>query len=302
MRNLDSLNPLAVSVYFIAVAFMGMFSSNPIIIILFFVGALLLYITSDYCKEKKVHIFAFILILGCGLINPIFSHNGKTIIFVFNNNLVTFEAFIYGLFMGLMIAAALYWFAIFSAIMTSDKVIYTVGRASPKLALTLSISLRFIPLFIKKSKEVNLSQKAMGLYKDDTIISKIKGLSHVFSIMVTYIVEKTIITADSMAARGYGGEKRSSFSLFKFKLCDIIFIFVVVIFSTIMIISTATGALDYSFYPELKIPNNDLPTIFGYISYGILCLSSTAIEGGEKLKWHFLKSKIYPSPIQTQVK
>ena len=302
MRNLDYFNPLVVSVYFIAVALMGMFSLNPIIIILFFVEALLLYITSDYCKEKKTHIFAFIIILGCSLINPIFSHNGKTIIFVFNNNLVTFESFIYGLFMGFMIAAALYWFLIFSAIMTSDKVIYTVGRASPKLALTLSLSLRFIPLLIKKSKEVNLSQIAMGLYKDNTIISKIKGISHVFSVMVTYIIEKTIITADSMAARGYGGKKRTSYSLFKFKQYDIIYIFAVFIFSAIMIVSMATGTLDYTFYPELKMPTNDVLSILGYISYGILCLISTLVEGGEKFKWHFLKSKIYPSHIQTQVK
>ncbi len=302
MKNLDSLNPLAVSTYFIVVALMGMFSLNPVIIILFFLGALLLYITSNYCKDKRVHIFAFIIILGCGLINPIFSHNGKTIIFVFNNNLITFESFIYGLFMGFMIAAAIYWFAIFSSIMTSDKVIYTVGKASPKLALTLSLSLRFIPLFIKKSNEVNLSQKAMGLYKDDTIIAKIKGMSRVFSVMVTYIIEKTIITADSMASRGYGGEKRTSFSLFKFRLCDIIFSIVVFVLLSIMVISMATDSLDYSFYPELSKPNDDFFAILGYVSYGVLCTSSTVIEGVEKLKWHFLKSKIYPSHIQTQVK
>ena len=55
-----------------------------------------------------------------------------------NNNPVTLEAFVFGLTTGVIAASVFYWFSTFSDVMTSDKIIYTVGKASPKAAVMSS--------------------------------------------------------------------------------------------------------------------------------------------------------------------
>lgn len=302
MKNLSSLNPITVSLIFIITAFMGVFSQNPIIISLFITGAVSLCLLTSYVKSRKIHLYALITVIGCALLNPLFSHNGKTVLLVINDNPITAEAFLYGLFMGLSVAASVYWFAVYTALMTTDKVVYSLGRFAPKTALMLTLALRFLPMYVKQAKEINDSQRAMGLYKDDTIISAVKGYVRVLSILLTNVIEKTIITADSMAAKGYKGDKRSFYSLFSFTSQDITLIIISLVFTALYGVVSVKGNMFFSFYPELNMPKADIFALTGFISYFVLILIPLMVEGGEKLRWHFLKSKISVSHIPAQGK
>lgn len=295
MKSLKSYNPLSVSLCFLSVILISMFSLNPIIIMLSFTGGLILYCSTPYCKSKKIHISVFIIIAGCTILNPIFSHNGKTPLLFINNNAVTAEALVYGLFMGIMVAGALYWFAVYSEIMTADKVVHSVGRFFPKSALMLTLALRFIPVYIKKSKEAMAVQKTLGTFKTDSIVYKVKSVMRVFSVMISYMIENTIITSDSMAARGYGGGKRSRYRIFSFDTADWALTAVAAVIGGIYIAVSAFGFLDYSFYPSMKLPGFETAAVAAYSGYFILCLIPTIIEAGDKLKWRLLKSKISPS-------
>lgn len=83
--------------------------------------------------------------------NPLFSHNGVTPLFYLNGNPVTLEAFVYGAAIAVMVVGVMLWCRCYSAVMTSDKFLYLFGRAIPKLALVLSMALRFIPMFKRGS-------------------------------------------------------------------------------------------------------------------------------------------------------
>ena len=197
-----------------------------------------------------------------------------------------------------MLSAAVYWFASFSQIMTSDKIIYITGFISQKAAIVLTMALRFIPMYIRKAGQINSSQKAMGLYKDETIVSRLRGFAKVFSILLTYMIEKTIITSDSMAARGYGGGRRRNFSLYSFGRRDVIFLIVSVVFTACTVYASSKGALVYNFYPYADMPSKSFAALTGYIGYGLLCICPSLTEGGNRLKWHYLKSKISHSDIR----
>lgn len=292
MRSLDSRNPISIFIYFAFAVIMTVFCPNPIVSLISLAGAVSLRLFYGISKSKGSFVFIIITALLCCLINPVFSHNGSTILLFVDNNPVTLEALLYGAEMGIMLAASIIWCISFTEVMTSDKVVYTVGSFSPKAALVLTLSLRFVPLFIRKAKEINDSQKVMGLYKDETIPQRVKGTARVLSAMLTYIIENTIITANSMASRGFGSGKRSRYALFKFTAFDLIFLMISIIFGAVCIISAAMGKFSFEFYPRIEMAKSDVLSYIGYICFAFYCALPILSEGGERLRWHFLKSKI----------
>ncbi len=302
MSSFQLFNPAAVFIFFACVLVSGIFTMNPVITVISLAGAILFFFVLPGQKNNRIHICTVLMTLACMVFNPVFGHNGATVIAVINNHNVTVEAGLYGIFLGLMLSAAVYWFASFSQIMTSDKIIYILGFLSQKAALVLTMALRFIPAYIRKAKQINDSQKALGLYKDETIISRLKGGARVFSILLTYMIEKTIITSDSMSARGYGGGRRRSFSLYPFGKRDVIFLTVSLVFTACTVYASSKGALFYNFYPFADTPATDFTALTGYTGYGLLCLSPSVIEGGNRIRWRYLRSKISHSDIRFPVR
>ncbi|MBQ5318503.1 MAG: energy-coupling factor transporter transmembrane protein EcfT [Oscillospiraceae bacterium] len=290
MRTFADSNPIVVSVYFVAVTSIAMFSANPVISAISLIGAIVLFLMTNEKKEVSTHLFSLLLFAVMAVVNPLVSHNGATVLFVINNNPITLEAFIYGVCTSATVVAVLYWFRSFTIVMTSDKLLYLFGAFSPKLALILSMALRYVSLFSVQLKKVQASQKALGLYKDDNIIDSFKGGMRVFSIMITWALENGIITADSMTARGYGTGKRSRFSLFHFKIDDVILLCMIPIFSAVALYGIV-GA-KFEFYPYFSVPEISMKLAAAYISYGVMILLPVIINIKEELKWKYLKSKI----------
>lgn len=290
MQTFDNYNPVVVSVYFFVSAGIAMFSMNPVILMLSLFGAMILYFIRNGRRNMRIHLFTSVLFLIMAFINPFVSHNGVTVLFVMNDNPVTLEAFIYGVVAAVMIVSVLYWFSSFSQLMTSDKLLYIFGALSPKLALILSMSLRYVPLFAAQYKKVKQTQRALGLYKDDNIADSFRGSLRVFSIMLTWALENGIITADSMTARGYGTGRRSQFSLFLFRRQDICFL----ILSIGLAAVTLWGIykLEFVYYPAIAVPEMTPAGCAGYLAYASLVLLPAVIEVKEALKWKYLRSKI----------
>lgn len=292
MQTLNELNPIAAAVYFLAVAGTAMLCMDPLLLFISLCGSLLLFFLRNGTRNMRSHAAYFLLFAITSLINPFVSHNGVTVLFVLNDKPVTLEALLYGVTAAVMITAVLYWFRSFSQIMSSDKLLYIFGKLSPKLSLILSMGLRYVPLFLAQMRRVSEAQTALGLYKDGNIIDKMRGRLRVFSVTVTWALENGIVTADSMAARGYGLSRRTHFSVFGFHRRDVLFITAVLALFTVTCICAATGAIGFKFYPSLT-PAEPTPfSAIGYISYGLLAVLPSAVEVKEKIKWKYLKSKI----------
>ena len=290
MRALSEKNPIAVFFYFLAAAGLVMFHMNPVLVGISLIGALsYLFVTG---RQKKSQLWLILLFLGMAVVNPLFYHNGKTVLFVLNDNPVTWEATVWGAVSGGMLVAVTVWFLHFSSMMTADKLLYLFGSFSPKLSLILSMTLRYVPLFAAQSKKVNDVQTAMGLYKEDNIIDRFRGGIRIFSVMVTWSLENGIVTADSMTARGYGEGKRTFFSIFRFRLSDGVFLGVTAFFTALVIFGMAMGAADITFYPAIVMETGGFFTYLTYGSYAALSLMPTVLELGVRFKWKYLQSKI----------
>ena len=267
-----------------------MFTMEPVTLALSMLGALVSLGVTGQLRQWKTHLYTLLLFAGMALVNPLVSHKGVTVLFVLNHNPVTLEALVYGVATGGMIVAVMYWFRSFTAVMTSDKLLYIFGSLSPKLALLLSMALRYVPLFGRQIHAVSQSQKALGLYKEDNVIDRMRGGMRVFSVMVTWTLENGIITADSMTARGYGTGRRSRFSIFCWRREDVLLL----VLTLLLTAGTLWGLAGrtFAYYPAISAAPVTARTLTGFVSYGMLTWLPAIFTGKEAIKWRILRSRI----------
>lgn len=273
MRAFSEHNPIAIFVHFMLTIIIAMFIQNPIILLLALFGSILYYAVTFRKISAKTLIFWILLFLLISLINPIFSHKGETVLLFINGKAITLEALFYGINNGIMILSVMIWFLVFSEIMTSDKVMYIFGKFSPRLALLISMSLRYIPLYRQRASIINNAQKTMGLYKESNIVDNVKGGMRVTSSLITWSLETSVDTADSFAARGGELKHRSSFSLFKFRKNDTVLIIISIVLFSAVISAQAVGVLSVDYYASGNFFSKlsfEIIAIVAYSAYFIL--------------------------------
>jgi energy-coupling factor transport system permease protein len=176
MSRFESFHPLVIFLYYVIVLFVTMFTNHPIVLLCALTGGIAFSGTLSTGRQLLSDIgFYLLLFILLSLANPLFTHNGETVLFFMNDNPVTKEAFVYGEFIAIMIIAVIFWSKCLNQVMTTDKVLFLFGRVVPKLSLILAMALRFIPLFKRQAIIINNSQKTMGLYAADNIPDKVKG-------------------------------------------------------------------------------------------------------------------------------
>lgn len=292
MRKFADYNPVSVLAYFLAVTLTAMFTANPVMLALSLAGAAALFAVRNPGKGLRAHLPYLALFAVSALINPIFSHNGVTVLFVVNDSPVTLEALLYGIDAAAMITAVLYWFRSFSQIMTSDRLLYLFGSASPKLALVLSMALRYAPLFRAQAGKIGRAQKGLGLYRENNAPDAMRGGVRIFSVLVTWALENGIITADSMDARGYGSGPRTFYALYRFRRSDAALLASVLALAAVSAAGLFSGALNISFYPEISAARPSPLAFAACAAYGLLAFLPVILEAGEALRWKSLQPNI----------
>ncbi len=293
MKNFDTLNPIVFFYYFVLTCAICMFSSSLVIVSIALVGAVInfLFLSKKATFKSEIGFFFFFLIMA--LINPFFVRNGNTVLLFVNDSPITLEAIIYGVFSSGMIVALVYMFRLFSAFMTEDKLLCILGSAFPKLSLVLSGAIRYVSLLSERRKQVVKAQMVSGSYNDNkSMFGRIKSSLRVFSALLTWSLENTIITADSMSARGYGVGRRTSFSLFRFGVSDLMLFVTATALGAVTALGDVIGVTDFIYYPTVKMPELCLLATAAYLSYAVLVLMPTFCKISEVIRWKYLRSRI----------
>ena len=292
MRALDRLNPFTITAYFLAVAGIAMFCAHPVLLCMALAGALALCLLRRDVKRKYTHLLFWGLFLLSALLNPLFSHHGATVLLVIGNKPLSLEAVLWGLTSAGAVLSTLYLFASFSSIMQSDKLLYLFGSLSPRLSLILSMGLRYVSLLSEQWRRIKQTQTALGLYKEDNVIDRVRGALRIFWVLLGWALENGIVSAGSMSARGYGTGKRTHFAIFTFTRRDALYLSLTLALAAGTVVPMALGALDFAFYPTLQLHHRGALSWLGYISYGALVALPILIETEDAVKWKYLRSKI----------
>lgn len=291
----SKLHPTVNFIFFAFVIALSMFVMNPVCLALSLVCAFVNAVYLNGIKTVKLCLkFIMPMMLLIILINPVFNHQGVTILTYFPwDNPLTLESIVYGIASAALLSSVVLWFSVFNRVITSDKLVYLFGRIIPSLSLVLSMSLRFVPKFSAQFKNVRNAQRCIGRdISDGSVINRIKNGIRIISIMLSWSMENAIETADSMKSRGFGLKGRTAYSIYRFDRRDLIVLIIVALLGVTVSVSAITGVIDFNYYPSIKGNLTDALSLATFFLYGILMLIPTILNAGEGIKWKRLRSAI----------
>lgn len=285
-----SIHPISAFAFYIFAFLLSMTASHPFFLAVSFIAGLV-YDIKLSGKKAVSFLLKVILPLACliTLFNGIFSHYGVTVLFeMHNGNNFTLEALIFGLVFSIRTASALLWLNSFNEIITSDKFIFLFGRVSPKIALVISMVLRFIPLVRSQSEEIKKAEKGIGnLPTDKNFIGKIRHGARRLSILISWTLEKGIDSADSMKARGYGLPGRTSYNNYRVNFKDALFLICTLVASGMFVFVGSNYKASYN--PVIEIPMPDALSSIFIILIAVVLLLPTLYDLQEDRKWSISK-------------
>lgn len=289
MKRFEQLNPFAIAVYYLCVQGLIMFSMNPLLLFIALLTSAVSGVISG-TATKRANLFSLAVFLVAAALNPLFVHKGATVLFYLNDRPFTLEAALYGLTAAMMLTSALYRLRELSKALSCDKVLYLFGRFSPKIALLLSMTLRYVSLMKIRWRRIQDSQRALGLYDDGNLIDAARGRARVLSILITWTLEKGIVTAESMEARGYGSARRTSYAVYRVHNGDVVWM----ILFTALTAVTAVGVRmsTAQFYP---VTNMDLLNpwgLAGAAAFTVLSVLPLMMNLKEAIRWRRSLSRI----------
>lgn len=281
MDRFAKIHPVFHFVFFISVFVLSVTVRNPVFCTVSLVGAVA-YIGISRGKEVISCLkFVLAIIIIVGIFNMLFSGYGVTELFKIGHKRFTLEALVYGLNQGIMLGATVLWFDAFSHTVDSEKVVYLLSFA-PKTALIFSMVLGFIPRF--KTKAYDIRQARIGLnggVAEESISQRLKGSIRDFSALVTYSMESSIITSESMRSRGYNPSAVRA-SRYKFKARDIVLIAVCALIAGYVLYSEISKKTSFIFEPEISFLSVDY---FAILLFALLCALPCVIDLTEVIKW-----------------
>lgn len=290
----STYHPIINFLFFCAVICFSMFLLHPVLLGISLGAAFLYSIRLNGRKAVKFNLM-FVLpgMILISLINPLFSHEGVTILFYFRNNPITLESILYGLATGMMFGAVILWFSCYNAVMTSDKFIYLFGRVIPALSLIFSMVLQFVPRFKEQIRVISNAQKCVGRdVSNGSLTERAKHGMKILSVMVTWALENSIDTADSMRSRGYGLQGRTSFSVFRFDGRDKGLLLFMAAAILVILAGALAGHNTIQYFPSLKIAEISVFSIVAHSAYALLCFSPIILDLKEEAKWRHIQSRI----------
>lgn len=288
----EQLNPWVMFTYYVVTIACSMVFLHPI----FLLVELLLVVCVDIVAhtgkqmlmvlEGSLFMTAFIMIL-----NPLVNNRGTHVIWTFGGTIITAESIFYGFMMALSLIIVLLTFLSYNKVLTSQKFMYLFSRISPKLTLLTMITLRFVPLFILRLKNISQAQKIRGIAVTKGS-SRQRGLGVVKMMQVLLIQSFTdaLQTADSMSGRGYGSGKRSSYQRYRFTTRDFVSLAWYLPLAGICFYAASRGIGRMTVYPSLG--TMALTPTGWLVLLGVVLLFSfpLILEAWEWLWWNLLRS------------
>ena len=279
--------------FFVLSIVMSVIVMHPAYLAVSALCAALYYLALKGRTGLKVVLGMIPLFLLVSVLNPVFNAMGDTVLFTLFGRPFTYESLFYGACIAAMLVSVLLWFLCYGIVMTSDKFTALFANVIPALSLILVMVLRLVPGYGKKARQISGARQCIGKSGSGTKREKLHGGVTVLSALTGWALEGSVITADSMRARGYGAGKRSNFQIYRFTLQDTIIALLLAAFAAMTIIAMASGAAQSSFLPSLHIaPLHGALPLLGLSAWALLLLMPTLLHLREVILWHNLTSNI----------
>lgn len=287
-------HPAVNFIFFSLALVFGMIFLHPAYISAAILGSSLYYLSIQKFKGIKTIAGLLPLFALIALVNPLFNTQGQQVLFFLGRRPYTLEALLYGAALAGMFLSILLWFFSYNAVMTSDKFTTLFGSLIPALSLILVMILRLVPSYQKKAGQITSARKCLGRSgQEGSLRQRAASGMGVLSALVSWALESSVVTADSMRSRGYGAGRRTSFAIYRFRLRDGLLLLVMAALSALVIAAAVRGAATAAYTPELSAaPLHGTLFILGFGAHMLLLLTPTLLNLQEDLTWRILRSRI----------
>ena len=172
-------------------------------------------------------------------------------------------------------------------VMTQEKWLALFGCVAPRLALALTLAMRFVPMLRRQGRAMWAAQKAAGLADPERKRSRVRSAVRLLTTLTSWATEKAVDTGRSMQARGYGLARRTAYRRQRFTVVD-----GVRLAAIIALTACALTARPFAYYPQLSGVAFADGAWVAYAAFALLTVSPLLIEGKEWIQWHCYRSRV----------
>ncbi|MBQ3431169.1 MAG: hypothetical protein IJG23_00125 [Clostridia bacterium] len=234
----SALHPVSFLVFFTELLITCFYAETAGLLVIF----ALLFVFALLIKKAKTVLWALPLAGFMLLLNPIFYHGGKTVLFTLWGYNFTLEAVLNGLYSALLILCTMLIFSVIVITLSEEKFLYVFGRFFPKLALMISMIFKHFDILSDAYTKTKNMAKMNGIYENDTtLFQKLKTASVIFEAFTGAALEGSIDTALSLAAKGYYSKTKTVIKRYHYKVTDAVFLLV------------STGIFVFTFFESMYI-------------------------------------------------
>lgn len=284
--GLKGIHPASAFAFFAAVITLTLLTENPFFGAVSFLFAALFDLRHRKTQAlKTIFLFLLPLVLFVTAFNVLFAHYGVTVLFTLKSgNNVTLESLVCGAVYGLRTACLILWLFCFNEVVDEDKFIFLFSRFAPRLALVVSMVLRFIPLFSKRAAEIEKARRAIGADpKSGSFTARFRAAVHNVSILVSWSLERAIDTANSMTARGYGLKRRKNCVRYPFRFFDLALLFLSVL--SVVLAAALRESVFAEYNPVIYIEPFSAKALVVFALFFALCALPLIFDLTEEKRW-----------------
>lgn len=280
-------HPAVNLLFFLGAIAFGAVIQHPAYLLAGALGAGTYYLLINGRKGWKLILGLLPMLAVLTAINPLFNTYGARILFRVFGRPYTLEALMYGAAIAAVFAVMILWFGCYNKVLTGDKFTSLFGNLIPAISLLLVMVLRMVPNLMRKARQITGARKSIGKGAGEAATNKEKladGMT-VLGALTSWALEGSVVTGDSMRARGYGAAKRSSFQIYRMTAADWVLTALILGLAAIVILAGGAAA---AYTPKLDIA----PLGWGFGAYCVYLLIPTALHIKEACAWHISRSKI----------
>lgn len=293
-NHFSTYHPIIVFLYYLSIMVFIVTLTHPAFLVaglfMWLIYVFLLIGTKAFFKSL---LYIVPLALFITIINPLFNHKGDTPILYYNNIPITLEALCYGLFTSVMLISLIYLFRAFDRCITPHKFVYLFGKTIPTIALMITMIMRFIPHFTRKLSAITQTQECLGVStKHGSLRNRLFSGNNIISVLVSFSLEGTIDTADSMKARGYQLKGKTHYHTYICSARDFALLFFLIVFDFLFASIVAMGSYRFHYYPSLTEFAWNTKTVILILLYMIFMGIPLIINLLEDIRWKLSRAKI----------
>jgi energy-coupling factor transport system permease protein len=152
--------------------------------------------------------------LSVALLNPFVADQGDLVLFSgpslpLLDLTVTLEEVAYGVGLGMRVAAATLLCGAFLGIVDRDRLAAAVARIAPRSALTVALAARMLPALRRDARAIDEAARLRGVVRGSRR-QRLRGYAGLLEPLTAAALERGMDHAEAMAARGYGGPRRTA--------------------------------------------------------------------------------------------